>query len=439
MLSIIKPYGVGKVADQYKDLFPNSYMTYANLCALFCLYLFGLESISALLRSCGWCSSTSELSRAVNDFNVYDKDNDGTDKNMPIKNRFLRRAVASILKKFPDMNEEDFIFALDDTGNPRYGKNHHGVGVWANSSGGKFYGQKILVLAIVNLNTKQAYPIGYIFLRKLDENNPENHETGHEAGIRLLKEALNNGFPTLPLAADSWFGSIDMMEEVKKLNINFTSELKSNRNMKDNISPNVKFKKAAEIFKDEEKIKTDSKRQYPRRTNKNDDIKYYAEKILFLKDSNRPYKVVAVYNKKNDKEPFSVYINMDIKKSGEWIWSLSRARWCIETMFRNLKQNLSFGRLPSECKEGSDLSVCLPFALYISLCLKKQEFFDIKMFGSGTIGTLINRIRELNINKTLNIMMINPSHSCLKLLMSRRDIMKINKNPVNTPSEQLSA
>ena len=71
--------------------------------------------------------------------------------------------------------------------------------------------------------------------------------------------------------------------------------------------------------------------------------------------------------------------------------------------------------------------------------LKKQEFFDIKMFGSGTIGTLINRIRELNINKTLNIMMINPSHSCLKLLMSRRDIMKINKNPVNTPSEQLSA
>jgi hypothetical protein len=387
-----------------------------------------------LLRFNGWCKSASEISRAVNDFNIYIDEID-CNGDLVKRNRFMRRCSASILKKFPNINEDDYVFALDDTGNPKYGNRQHGVGIWANSSGGKYMGQKILVLALVNLKKKLAYPVAYCFLKKKIKNSLEEHETGHEAGIRLLKETISNGFPKLPLVADSWFGSIKMAENVSRLGIDFVSELKSNRNMKENISPFVQFKKAPEVFNTLEKVKTDSKRKYPDLHNKKNNIKYYSEKKIFLKNSNKAYKATAVYNKKSDKAPFSVYISTNIKRNGEWIWTLARARWAIECMFRVLKQDLSFGCLPSECKQGSDLSVCLPFALYIELCLREKGFWGTEMLKSGTIGTLVRQIRELNLNKTLEIITINKNHSCFKRLRGRRDITRINKKPVNSTSE----
>jgi hypothetical protein len=73
MLSIIKPFGIGKVADRFKDIFHDSDLTYAHFCSLIAMYLFGLKSICEVVRVCGWAKSPSSLSRAVNDFLVGDK------------------------------------------------------------------------------------------------------------------------------------------------------------------------------------------------------------------------------------------------------------------------------------------------------------------------------------------------------------------------------
>jgi hypothetical protein len=112
------------------------------------------------------------FSGAVNDFNIYIEENDTAGG--PVKrNRFMRRCNSTKLNKFLNINEEEYVFSLNDTENPKYRKKHYGVEIWVNSSGGKYMGQKILVLALVNLKKKLAYPVVYCFLKKKDKLNSE--------------------------------------------------------------------------------------------------------------------------------------------------------------------------------------------------------------------------------------------------------------------------
>jgi IS4 transposase len=60
-----------------------------------------------------------------------------------------------------------------------------------------------------------------------------------------------------------------------------------------------------------------------------------------------------------DKKPFAFYASSDTTISGTKIWEYSRARWAIEKLFRDLKQNLSFGTLATRKKGKSDGVVVL--------------------------------------------------------------------------------
>ena len=68
MLSVTVPTPVRKVADRFKDLFSDTSLNCRCLCALFCMHLYGLPSLSAAVCSLGWTVSVSSLQRAVQSF-----------------------------------------------------------------------------------------------------------------------------------------------------------------------------------------------------------------------------------------------------------------------------------------------------------------------------------------------------------------------------------
>ena len=132
---------------------------------------------------------------------------------------------------------------------------------------------------------------------------------------------------------------------------------------------------------------------------------------------------------------FSIYVTNDLKMSGAFLYELGRKRWLIEELFRNLKQRLSFGKLSCTGKVAADLSICLPFALIISLHLSPNELHQ-KNVQSKTIGTKIELIKAENFEKSLYIIMHNTSHLNANKLKARRRIDRINKKPVDSFAEE---
>lgn len=108
MICCTVPSGVRKVADLYKSLCGGRLSSFNSFCALISLFLFDLETLSDLVRTCPWSHSVSDLSRAIDGFDA---------------NRVMRRIRSRILKRYQGkLNKMDFCLAIDDTANPRYGK-----------------------------------------------------------------------------------------------------------------------------------------------------------------------------------------------------------------------------------------------------------------------------------------------------------------------------
>jgi hypothetical protein len=137
--------------------------------------------------------------------------------------------------------------------------------------------------------------------------------------------------------------------------------------------------------------------------------KYIQESFVYIKGRKSILKTIAVYNKLTDSSHFSIYVTNNLKMSGAFLYELGRKRWLIEELFRNLKQKLSFGKLSCTGKVAADLSICLPFALIISLHLSPNELHQ-KNVQSKTIGTKIELIKAENFEKSLYIIMHNTSH-----------------------------
>jgi hypothetical protein len=137
----------------------------------------------------------------------------------------MRRNQKRILKKLADVGHSDFCFAVDDTANPKYGDGVFGASQF-RSSAGPYFGQKVLVLAIVDLRTRIAYPISYVFLTSTKD---PDHVPGNARALELIEEALHGGFPPLPVTADSWFDSKEFIAAVHRMGCDFAGELKSNR------------------------------------------------------------------------------------------------------------------------------------------------------------------------------------------------------------------
>lgn len=268
---------IRKVVDSYKDLGIGRLSSYSNLSCLFSLYFFKLTSLSDVVRFCPWSHSVSDLSRSILGFQG---------------NRFVRRYRLKILKKYRnnlDMN--NFCFAIDDTSNPRYGRNIYASHNWHDSKS-YFFGQKILVLALVDIKNGFAIPIHYIFAKK--KTDP-NYKSMLDLSINLLKDILAQGFPRLPVVVDSWFDGAEFISKIKNLNFPYVGQLKSNRYVCSKRSTgwiNIK------------RYFTNKKRYKIIRVNRSN--KWSSRAVIYIRKLSFPLKAIAVYNRKNGINSFGL-------------------------------------------------------------------------------------------------------------------------------------
>ena len=410
MINIRVPQGIRKVADQIKHLFSDCpHLAYNNICALLVLFLFDLENLSQLARNSPWTCSISELSRAVKEFTP---------------NRFMRRLQKSILRRYNGkINSDDFCLAIDDTDNPKYGKGIFRAGNW-KSSKGKYFGQKILMIVLVDIKRGIALPLSYEFLTKKDE---PDYELAFDVAIRLLQELFESGIPKMPLVADSWFFSGDFATKLKKMGVDFIGEIKSNRKVKKSTEHPERWSSLPELFANLKKKKYGKKKT----------IKWYQERLLRIKKVDFKLRVIAVYNNRKEKNPFAYYASTNSEISGTKILKFYKARWKIECLFRDLKQWLSFGRLPCRGENAAHLAVCLPLALIVSLRLDSPQGWGLDKRNS--IGKMISIIRENSLEKSLDFLVHNKESDLVDDLRARRDKSRVNQKCVNRVADKMAA
>ncbi len=413
MLTLFLPSPIRKIYFLFKDIFFALGFSYDESCAILLYFLLGAEGLCDLVRKCPWSPSVSSLSRAARKFEP---------------NRFMRRNQKRILKKLAERGHADFCFAVDDTANPKYGSGVFGSSPF-HSSGGPYFGQKILVLVIVDLKTRQALPISYVFLT--GKKDPD-HIPGHHRAIDLIKNALIKGFPPLPVASDSWFDSKEFIESVKNLGCDFAGELKATRLARTNSNPGTSRQRLKLWFEKLKRVRL-SQSRFQKRNEKRG--KAFSLKTLFIKDLNLPLTVIAVYNRINGTTAFAYYATTDLSMTGARLWKYSRARWAIEVFFRDLKQSLAFGGLTAGGEGGAHMAVCIPLILLTSIRLDTKEIWDSK--GKETLGTTVKRTRELALSKTIDAIVCRPHSSRVERLRARRK--NPNQKPTNLCGEKISA
>jgi hypothetical protein len=248
MLIFFLPNAIREVYFIFKDIFNTEGYGYLNACCLLLFFLTGSNFLSDFVRLCPFSPSVSTLSRLAASFKP---------------NRFMRRNQSRVLKKLNERGHGDFCFAVDDTANPKFGSVFGSAAF--HSSAGSYFGQKIMVLVIVDLKTHQALPIDYIFLTS--KKDP-NHIPGPQRAVDLIKGAIASGFPPLPVTSDSWFGSKEFIKSVRQLGCEFAGEIKSNRITRTNIAPGSEKKKIGVWFEKLERIRIKQTRFQKRREKK---------------------------------------------------------------------------------------------------------------------------------------------------------------------------
>ena len=144
--------------------------------------------------------------------------------------------------------------AVDDTANPKYGKFGFRCGNWHNSKG-LFFGQKIVVVVLVDIKRDFALPLSYVVATKKED---PNYKSGLDHAIDLLQQSTESRFSDLPIVCDSWFDSSEFMKKVMELGLIFVGEIKASRMVRGNPGQRVNWEKSADFFKemDREKIST---------------------------------------------------------------------------------------------------------------------------------------------------------------------------------------
>ena len=431
MISIITPAGIRQVADRYKDIFASVGINYSTLVSFFCAHLFGVSTLSALVRLFGFSPSVSTLSDALSKFSC--------------KNRFMRRLRSSILRKYKNPEDWQYLkFAFDSTAKLKRMKGLIGGGHWANSKGNVYEGLTIVVVSLVDIRTGNAIPIAWDRCKKEWE---EDHKTGWEIVLDLLDEIIADGFPPLSVVGDSWYDGYEFMEELVKRSMKFCIQLKSERNVKTNPAPNSKWLKLPAVFSEFKKMTVKVSTKIGLSSNKKRRIKtkYICSKIIFIffkseKDGKKktkmmPLKVTAVYNHHREKSAFGYYATNNLSAPDVWSWEMSRFRWNIEVLFRDLKQNFAWCSLPCRSNEGVELAVCLPMALIASLRLDSPDVWGLEQNKEESLGVMLAKIKAKNFDKSLDILIKNPLHAVVSRIKNRRQAERVNKKPVDKPAE----
>lgn len=369
------PYFIRKFAELTKDLFQdlNGCAYYLTLKMLFSYFIFQYDSVSDLLRKNSWTMSESHFLRLILAF-------DG--------NRLMRRMRRSIIARYKgNLDPDKFVLAIDDTDNPKYSNYLSHVQVWKGSKG-YFTGQKVLVIALVDIESGFALPLN--FRINIPKDNQKKSQSAIDFAYQLGVNAAND-FPKIPIVADSWFDSEDLAKKFRKAGITYVWELKSNRKCKEKPGRSQQWIDLESAFKNLPRFIVDIEKN-----------KWISESLLVLKSKKTQIKVVSAFNRKNAKSPFAFYASTERTMPGARVWKIFRERWKIECLFFDLKNHLNFGRLSVSDDKANELAFVIPFVIITYLRINPGAFNLKKgMTVAKMTKTLITNQENLTIDQLL--------------------------------------
>ena len=405
MINLHCPSYICKFADLTKDLVSDlvgcSY--YLSLKMLFEFFLGEYESVSELIRLNAWTLSESQFLNLILRF-------DG--------NRFLKRMRESILRRYKGkLNFEDFVLAIDDTDNPKYSKYLFGVQSWRCSKG-SYYGQKILVIALVDVKNKFAIPLDFRVCWPKKDQGKDDKKSGIDLAFELIVNASKD-FGFLPVVADSWFDSSDLAVKLRNSGITYVWEIKSNRKAKKGPGRHKSWKSLSCLFLGMERQQVNSEKN-----------KWISERLIVLKSKSTQIKSVAAFNRKNGKDAFAYYASTDRCMPGAKVWKIFRDRWNIECLFHDLKSHLNFGRLSVSDDKANELAFVIPFFI-ITYCRLNPGAFGLKQ--NMTVKGMIKTLKTEQEFLTLDLVKNRKFHKLLEKIKIRKN--NINKKPVISGTE----
>jgi hypothetical protein len=287
-----------------------------------------------------------------------------------------------------------------------------------------------LVVALIDIRRGIALPLGYVIVAK--EGDPA-YKPAHKLACEILRGIVEEGFPRLAVSADSWFDSVEFMSDLEKIGLTFAGEIKGNRRVKPCPSSKVSWRSLPDIFLALERLRARSRFDSKAVTTGKKRAKCFTQRRIWILNRKSAINVIAVYNRMNSTKAFAYYATTDLTMAGSKLWELSRARWKIECLFRDLKQTFSFGRLPCVGPEAAHLAVCIPFCLITSLHMDELAKWGLEKTDS--IGGMVAQIRERSLQKSISTL-LSPLNSGLKhKLRGRRQLNRLNQKPVDQLAE----
>lgn len=405
MFQIVMPSIVRKIGDRYKDLAAQSGIRNPCLYAYIGMLFTGRPSLCGFSRLAGWTQSVSSMSRPTQQFD------------QEMQNAFLKRHRWGFLQKIREA-QDDWVYVIDTTKNLKRTFGLEGLGRWGDSNSMIFEGQNLLVIAAIHKASGTSIPLHVLPCLKPSER--KDNETANHRVIEVLDLLNQEGWPKLTVVMDSWFDAGWLYEQLSSRDYTFVVQLKQLRKPQLNPGPRTKKRKLSEIFDplDRSLVITGTRQKGVQKE------KFYSERALWVSGSHKEnkkiqLKVAAVYNESKDGKAFGFYATNDLSKSGAWLWNMSRSRWNIEVMFRDLKQHLCFGQFASKNANGSALGIVLPIVILGYLRLTEglttplgtliqkarqketiRSFFKMENeFGKHRVTTLKNRLNPIYANK----------------------------------------
>jgi hypothetical protein len=329
------PSSIRAVADGFKDLLGTHYPAFtASLCGA----TFGIAGLSAMARFIAFSPSVSTLGR------LYDEED------LPPKlNRRHRQQLKRKLTREMKADPDRYMWVVDDSILPHWGKSIWGTHAWHDhSTGGTVFGHKLLVLGLVDRKLKILIPVYWEILHREIVGHESEHEKGWEIALRLLRQAVDFGFPKLVVSADSWFAGEEFFDGLRAGEFSFVIEIRSNRKV---MGPDVSDHKDVRVDQYFSKRKRHKVRY-------RDTKKWATEKNLYFKNTTQKLKVIAVANEKDlDQECFAFYVCNRLTWDAQRLWAVARDRWAIEVQFRDLKQIFTLGETAVRSKQSVETSI----------------------------------------------------------------------------------
>jgi len=307
------------------------------------------------------------------------------------------------------------MYIIDDTPNEKDGKLLKKCGRHRSHKSKMYTGQRIVLLCIYDTETGKIYPLAFDYcLNKTDED----HVKSTNLALKLLREVVDMGFIPSMYVLDSWFNSSNLIMQIKDMGFKFCGEFKRNRLI--NIDNSERWLHLKEASAELMKQKITKKKMFTSK-GKKEKFVYIQEFEGKVKKCGVPLKFILIFKHSNSKKPEAIYATTDLTLDGAHIWKAGRERWNIESAFRDLKQNLFFGRLSLQGQAGADLAICLPMALYSSL---QMDAFWGEFPENYTLGQKIELIRKRELMKSMAFIKKNPKSSKIDLYLNRNSQVK---------------